>query len=435
MELKQPKQIDHEVFRKIFIDHWSGFKESHPCYSTAQYEDVVEKMLGCGKEAGGYCEYQCMDCGQGLRRVCFTCKSCFCLSCTKVYVDNFVSQVSKVLHPGVRYRHVILTTPEQLRIHFYRHRFDGDLLSSFMRTGYECLEDVVKYARKHKLKIGAILVVQTHGRSGHFNPHLHIIMTAGGINESTGKWEDLNYFPFDLIHKKWQYHLFGMMKRLFPGNEMNQLIDELWKRYPKGLVANVNKGKVPRKCKGLAKYLAKYLASPPISVRRIVSYDGRQVTYWYNDHESNQKKVETVDVYTFIGRMVQHILPKGFQRVRYYGLQATRTFSKWCDVIRTGLERVGRFVKGVYEVVARIGYRERYKEGSGIDPFICPHCGKEMVLSRIYHPKYGVLYDELAEIKKGKYEPVEELENDRGRRCTVRSTTEDVQLSLFPLPV
>ena len=61
MELKQPKQIDHELFRKIFIDHWSGFKERYPCYSIAQYEDVVQKMLGCGKETGGYCEYLCMD--------------------------------------------------------------------------------------------------------------------------------------------------------------------------------------------------------------------------------------------------------------------------------------------------------------------------------------------------------------------------------------
>ena len=72
--------------------------------------------------------------------------------------------MSKVLHPGVRYRHVILTIPEQLRLHFYKPRFDGDLLSSFMRTGYECLEDVVKHARKHTLKIGAIMVVQSHGR-------------------------------------------------------------------------------------------------------------------------------------------------------------------------------------------------------------------------------------------------------------------------------
>ena len=435
MKMSQSNQIDQEVFRQIFIDHWSGFKERHRFYSNSQYEEVVQKMLGCGTESGGYSEYQCMDCGFGLRRICFTCKSSFCLSCTKVYVDNFVSQVSKILHPGVKYRHMVLTVPEQFWIYFYRDRFRGILLSSLMRTGYECLEDVASHLRRHRLKIGSIVVVQTHGRSGHFNPHLHILLTSGGIDESRGKWEDLNYFPHPLLRRKWQYHLFSMLKRELCSLETDRLIDSLWKKYRKGLVVNVKRGRVPEKCRGLAKYLAKYLASPPISVRRIVSYTGSEVTYWYNDHASKSKKVETVDVYTFIGRMVQHVFPKGFQRVRYYGLQATKTFSKWRDQILSSISRVKETLKGVYEIVKPFKYRERYQEGSGKDPFVCPYCGKEMVLSIIYHPKYGVIYDELEEIKRGKYEPKEVPINDRGRGCTVRPSTEDVQLSLFPLPV
>ncbi|WP_394699560.1 transposase [uncultured Desulfobacter sp.] len=99
----------------------------------------------------------------------------------------------------------------------------------------------------------------------------------------------------------------------------------LWKTYPKGLVANVSKGRVPEACRGLAGYLAKYVASPPIAARRIVNYDGQTVGYWYKDHKTKSKKFEKVHVYTFIGRMVQHIMPKGFQRIRYYGLEATRT--------------------------------------------------------------------------------------------------------------
>lgn len=427
------KPIDQEVFRQIFIDHWSSFQAKHPSYSNTQYDEVIAKMLGCGKESGGYSEYLCMHCGCGRRVICFTCKSSFCLSCTKVYVDNFVSQVSKLLHPGVKYRHLVLTVPKQLRPSFYRNRFTGDLLSSFIRVGYECLTDVVCYLRGHALKLGMIVVVQTHGRSGHFNPHLHIILTSGGINESTGSWEDVNYFPHMLLRRKWQYHLFGMMKRESYAGKNIGLIDKLWKQYGKGLVVHVEKDRVPKKCKGLAKYLAKYLASPPISVRRLLSYQDGEVTYWYNDHESNSKKVETVDVFTFIGRMVQHILPKGFQRVRYYGLQATKTFFRWRDQIMRGISRVKGTIEGVYEVVKRVYYRARYEDCSGLDPLLCPYCGKEMTLCIIYHPRYGVIYDEIEEIRRGKYEAKEVLVDDRGRRCTVRSTTEDVQLSLFPL--
>jgi hypothetical protein len=96
----------------------------------------------------------------------------------------------------------------------------------------------------------------------------------------------------------------------------------------------VTKGKVPEQCRGLAKYLAKYVASPPIAIRRLIGYSGEEVTYWYKEHHTKKKAVVTVNVMTFIGRMVQHILPKGFQRVRYYGLQATKTFKKWVHVIK-----------------------------------------------------------------------------------------------------
>ena len=342
---------DQNTFRHIFEDHWDEFKEHHPSYNTEYYDEVMRKMLGCGREEGGYSEYLCPHCGKDFRRVCFTCKSCFCLSCSKGYTDDFVVQVSRVLQPGLRYRHMILTVPEQLRIYFYRDRREGKFLSALMRCGYECLEGVVGRGVKQEVKIGAIVVVQTHGRSGRYNPRLHIIMTSGGINEETGKWLELGYFPYGIIHKKWQYHLFKMLREMVPSDEMKSLVDGLYRRYPKGLVAHVTKGKVPEQFRGPAKYLAKYVASPPIAIRRIIRYTGKGVTYWYKDHQTKGKEVVTVDALTFIGRMVQHIMPKGFQRIRYYGLQATKTFKKWAEGIRDGLRKAGRVIKGAYEVV------------------------------------------------------------------------------------
>jgi hypothetical protein len=431
MMLPDDQRVDKDTFRQIFLDHWDGFKNAYPSYDTTQYEEVVQKMLECGSEMGGYTEYICMQCGQDRRKVCFTCKGSFCLSCAKVYVDEFVEQVSRILVPGVIYRHVVLTVPEQLRRYFYNARHEGSLLSQFMRCGYECLEDVVSTVRRQDIKIGTIIVVQTHGRSGQYNPHLHIIMTNGGINEVKEKWVDLNYFPYEIIHKKWQYHLLKMLEKGDRAGKIQPLINKLWKDYPNGFVAHVKKGNVPESCRGLARYLAKYVACPPIAVRRIMNYDGKHVRYWYKDHETKARKVETVDVYTFIGRMVEHIFPKGFQRVRYYGLQATKTFSKWKEVIKKGLKRIGRVVKGAYQVVEKKTYRQRYKEVSGRDPMVCRYCGGEMDIWRIWHPKYGTIYDEWEEMKAGKYEQ-KEGRKDRGG-CSVWPSPEILQLSLFEL--
>ena len=379
---------DKNIFKEIIEDNWELFKARYPRYDVPQYNSAVHKSLKCGSEEGGFADYICVDCGES-RRVCFSCKSCFCLSCSKVYVDNFVEQISKMLHPGVVYRHVILTIPEQLRYYFYQERTNGSFLSNLMKSGYGCLEDTVSIVRKKKLKIGSIIVVQTHGRSGSYNPHLHVLMTDGGIDEQRGSWVDLGYFSYEVLRKKWEYYLFKMVKDFFNTDEVNDLIDYLWKKYPKGLVANVQKGTVPESCRGLAKYLARYIASPPISVSRIVSYDGKQVKYWYNDHKSKGRKFAEVDVFTFLGRMVQHIMPKYFQRVRYYGLQSTRSFEKWKTVILNGLKKIGRLVKGAYEVVSRKAYRDRYREVSGKDPFKCSNCGKEMEFWRLYIPDFG----------------------------------------------
>ena len=168
MKIPLHQKSDKEIFWTIFTDHWDSFKERHPGYDTLQYEEPVQKILGCGKESSGYSEYRCVHCGRDVRRIGFSCKSCFCLSCSKRYVDDFVSQVSRVLHPALIYRHIVLTIPEQLRPVFFKARHDGDLLSAFMKCGHECLEDVVSIVLRRRLKIGTIVVVQTHGRSDHY---------------------------------------------------------------------------------------------------------------------------------------------------------------------------------------------------------------------------------------------------------------------------
>ena len=65
--------------------------------------------------------------------------------------------------------------------------------------------------------------------------------------------------------------------------------------------------------------------------------------------------------------------------------------------------KVEDVVKGAVKSIARLTYRQRYAQSPGRDPFRCPHCGEEMELWRIWHPTYGVIYDEGKVIKRGTY--------------------------------
>ena len=106
---------------------------------------------------------------------------------------------------------------------------------------------------------------------------------------------------------------------------------------------------------------------------------------------------------TFIGRMIQHTMTKGFKRIRYYGVQATKTFAKVKATIQAALAKGEGVVKGAVKIIARLSYRQRYEKSTGRDPLVCPHCGSEMGLWRIWHPTYGVIYDEAQVIKRGTY--------------------------------
>lgn len=163
--MERKERQDWNVYKQIFTDQWDGFKNKYPLFDKGYYDEIVEKMLGCGDpEQIGYIEYQCMNCGQGKRLVAMSCKSFLWLRCGKVYVDDWISQVSKMLHGGVIYRHIVLTVPEVLRETFYNHA--EELLSSLFRCGVNCLDDFFSCVSREEIKSGYIVVLQTHGRNG-----------------------------------------------------------------------------------------------------------------------------------------------------------------------------------------------------------------------------------------------------------------------------
>jgi hypothetical protein len=129
--------FDRDQLKKIFLIHWGSFKEQFSRYRAARYDEVVEKILGCGDPENGYATYVCSDCGGDRKKVPFSCKSCFCLSCAKVYTDQWAARIEAILFAGVAYRHAVLTVPDALRGYFYR---DARLLSELMKVGTKCLQ-------------------------------------------------------------------------------------------------------------------------------------------------------------------------------------------------------------------------------------------------------------------------------------------------------
>lgn len=381
-------------FKSIFEDHWSSFVAKHSRYDTDYYKAEINKMLTCGSEAGGFAIYQCLECGRGEHKVHFSCKGKACPQCGKRYARDSMTKIAARLYPGVGYRQVVLTLPEQLRAPFYNHPDQNRLYSGFMALAQGCLEELIHDKFKSTdYKIAPIVFLHTNGRNGSYNPHLHVILAEGAFHPQNTEWKTFSHLSLKPLRLLWQKHLLALVEAEF-GN-LNGVVKQLWEKYQDGFYAHPgNNKKVPtRSYQGLIKYLTKYLSSPPIGVSRIVGYEDEKVRYYYRSHRTKNIAYETVTVQIFIGRMVQHILPKGFQRVRYYGLQATATFKKWYEVIA---RVAGDLVDAMVSYVKRIAYADFFEEVAKRNPLKCIFCGNELELVRLFHPNRGLFFDLLA---------------------------------------
>lgn len=387
---------NQNIMVQIFRDHWSQFKHFHPNLTDDNIETNVQKMMGCGLKENGYIEYWCVTPGCHHKRIIpFSCKSRFCLRCGRVYVDKWLLRMKHTIFNRVIHRHVILTVPD--KIWPYIHR-DRKLLDVLTTQAKELLQDMVANFKPNRpLKIGIISVIQTFGRKGTFNPHLHLLVTEGGVGED-GRWHNVTYIDKDILKKKWLYYLLKGLKQALKDNpEVLKIIEEIYqKRKDKGLITRAMADKVRQR--DIVSYLISYVASPPITLSRIVDYDGTYVTYIYKEHPTNKKITIKVTAYQFIAWMTQHIAPKGLQMVRYFGLYARKVITRTKAIIEKLLKEAG-ITFGRPPLINKT-YRNRMIESFKLDPLICPKCKQKMRLMYIWHPKYGYLYDFIRDAKE-----------------------------------
>ncbi len=416
---------------QIFRDHWEGFKRFHPSLIDENIEVNVQKMMGCGLFSNGYAEYRC-SCGH-IKRVAFSCKSRFCLRCGKVYIDNWVAKMRQTIFAKVEHRHIILTVPGEL----WRYFHTAKTLKLLADCGQRAIEEVVSICLKGKrIELGIILITQTAGRRSTWNPHLHLLVTEGGLDKNN-RWHKFYYFDYQILRKKWMYILLSALKKIVANDPgALRLIDEAFKKNASwGFIARAKKEKVRKT--DIIGYLIKYVASPPIALYRITGYDGEYVKYWYKEHPTDRQVFTCVSVYEFIAQLIQHIPPTGLKLIRRYGLYARVKFRQVKEII----ERYFRFVKTVSQEffsflrsTPAANYRDRLKESFGIDPFRCPKCGNELVLYKVWHPKYGAVYDIYRDEhwQEVNTSYVVEEKNPGGQRT---SWQQDSQLSLFEMPL
>jgi len=395
--------------KKIFEDNFEEFWETNKVKYPKKMRDhifvEVMKMMGCSNTALAFVAYICMKCLE-IHKIGFTCKSRFCCKCGKKKVSEWVEkQINKLL--DVPHRHCVFTIPEEFRVYFFRNKESlKDLQDMVSEVFQEYANGVNKknrkeYEKKKRAKkgdllwkVGMIGVVHTFGRNMRFNAHVHALIAE--IKMKGTEVVEMSYIDYEYLRKVWQYKLINYMVKKEPKKKIEYL--KMFKRYKDGFVINA-KSKM-KDTKGAARYIGRYLGKPAIAEYRIMNYDGDKVTFWYEDHKTKKRVVETITVEEFMGRLLMHIPPKHFRMARSYGIYSgsIKAKIKKCygliKYIKSGFKLLQYTLKSYWKKeTKKLTYRELMINNFSKDPLKCRKCGTQMELWEIWHKKYGYIYD------------------------------------------
>jgi len=320
---------------------------------------------------GGHID-QCDACGY-IRISYNSCRNRHCPKCQNSQREVWIENRKLDLLP-VPYFHVVFTVPDKLNRLFILHQ--GDLYNLLFASAWETLAQF-SYTQLHA-ETGMVAVLHTWGQNLSLHPHVHCVVPGGGINYK-GQWKQVNtsangkVFLFNVknLSVVFRGKFMAGLLRNFPQEKsfIRQLYKTDWVVHAKEPFAGPEQ---------VVEYLGRYTHKVAISNHRLLTIDESGVRFRYLDYRDDRQKEMTLDGAEFLRRFCQHILPKGFVRIRHYGLLSTAKRPE----LRELQQAFGICVPPVKE---KKDWKQICREYLKYDPDSCPCCGKgKMVTIGMY---------------------------------------------------
>lgn len=418
--------MEPNVLKRIFFDenkHWDRFVVKHGDKIRSNVLKEVAKFRGCGDPKNGFKLLVCEGC-HDLKRVPYRCKGRFCTTCSCGETQEW----SRLLEQDVfqvNHRHVIMTIDEGLREVFLKHR---GLLKEFMNEAVRIVKEY--FEKKHKVTPGIIAGLHTFGSRMNFNPHVHMLVTMGGMKPD-GEWKSYDFIPFEMLRKQWQTVVLKLIRKYLSPEDKKLVQARLQKAYTNNgegfyVYAPKQKGNV----KAQLGYIGRYIRRPAIALNRIKDYDGETVEYRYVDKTDGQEKTERITVEEFISRLIRHIPDENFKTIRHYGVYSRRTKALSKALVNAWQKTARKWIVKAKRILKRKTWSERIGEKTGNDPMTCIKCGCYYEYKGEVCPQDGQLVIKVALCENSKavlermirdvagvQEPKETREEKESRKC------------------
>jgi Putative transposase/Transposase zinc-binding domain len=376
----------------IFRQHGPAYRESHRL--PRNHLRVMRAIEVCRTAVLGGHKDQCDHCGH-LEISYNSCRNRHCPKCQTLKKERWIEARSEDLLP-IEYFHVVFTIPSELNpLVSMNRKVMYDLL---FRAVSETIEKLANDPKHLGASVGVIGILHTWGQNLMDHPHIHCIVTGGGLSLDGGHWVSCRKGFF--IHVRVLSALFnrkflGLLEKsfksgdlVFPGSISH--LKEL--RAFKSFKGHLYHKKWVVYCKppfdgpkGVLQYLGRYTHRIAISNNRILTTQDGAVSFLWRDYaDDNRQKTMTLQVGEFIRRFLLHVLPSHYVRIRHFGLLANRRRK---DNIALCREFLGAGRTVTKEKIKPETWQEQLLRICGIDVTTCPVCQKgKMFRIGLLHP-------------------------------------------------
>ncbi len=354
----------------------AAYRAKHPI--SPEQAQVMKHLAACRTAAlGGHVD-ACTGCG--FTRISYnSCRDRHCPKCQAGKRAAWLEARLQRLLP-IGYFHVVFTLPEQLQplvLHNQRRLYQL-LFQAASATPLTLSAD------RHRLgaQIGVTAILHTWGQQLRFHPHLHCVVTGGGLSPDGQRWvagRRRYFLPVKVLGKLFRGKFLAALKTLYQQGQLTltgsvaplndpqafqQLLDALYGRKWVVYAKRPFGGPVQ-----VFRYLGRYSHRVAIANSRLVSLDDKQVTFQWKDYANGQQtKLLTLSAEEFLRRFLLHVLPKGFVRIRHYGLLASTNVASKLARCRQLLGEAAQATPPVKT------WMDRMLEWTGQDPMRCPQC-------------------------------------------------------------
>ena len=296
-----------DVFRRFADDYLSA----HGATILPSHRRAIADILACRTEALGGHLWRCDHCSAEV----YSYHSCKNRSCPKCHTDQtehwLTARKAEVL--PCPYFHVTITVPEELRDALRSNQ--KDCYTLLMKAATEAIIELTRDSRFVGATVGVLAVLHTWTQQLVYHPHVHCLVTGGGVSDDGRQWHPArNGFlvPFAALAKL----VCGKLRAALSKRRPDLIFPEAtWsKRWVVHCTA-WGEGDEAVLC-----YLARYVFRVAITNSRIVGLDESGVTLRHKHRASNRWRTIRLSGHEFMRRFLQHVLPKGLHKIRYYGL-------------------------------------------------------------------------------------------------------------------